>query len=161
MKQHHTFHQHLPDAQTSKMISAALRLRKYFQVFLLDDCLFLKSVKCMLIVKLLTAHLRSKSQFSLLLLHIITNWWFQPIWKICSSNWIISPIRVEHKKYLSCHHLDNSCSTRYCPSFNDHFLDTKIESCTGQIVQPRSSRFFFAHSVILKLVGGFNPFEKY
>ena len=21
-----------------------------------------------------------------------TSWWFQPIWKICSSNWIISPI---------------------------------------------------------------------
>ena len=31
---------------------------------------------------------------------------FQPIWKICSSNWIISPGRGENKKYLSCHHLD-------------------------------------------------------
>ncbi len=30
----------------------------------------------------------------------ITGWWFQPIWKICSSNWIISPGRGEHKKYL-------------------------------------------------------------
>ena len=27
-------------------------------------------------------------------------WWFQPIWKICSSNWIISPNRDENKKYL-------------------------------------------------------------
>ena len=28
----------------------------------------------------------------------MTSWWFQPIWKICSSNWIISPGRDEHKK---------------------------------------------------------------
>ena len=34
----------------------------------------------------------------------------QPIWKICSSNWIISPrIRVENKKYLSCHHPEEYC----------------------------------------------------
>ena len=26
------------------------------------------------------------------------NWWFQPICKICKSNWIISPNRDEHKK---------------------------------------------------------------
>ena len=33
-------------------------------------------------------------------------WWLnQPIWKICSSNWIIPPrIRDENKKHLSCHH---------------------------------------------------------
>ena len=37
----------------------------------------------------------------------ITSWWLnQPIWKICSSNWIISPGRGENKKKLSCHHLD-------------------------------------------------------
>ena len=35
---------------------------------------------------------------------ILTTWWFQPIWKIWSSNWIISPNRGENKKYLSCHH---------------------------------------------------------
>ena len=36
----------------------------------------------------------------------LTSWWFQPIWKICSSNWIISPIfGVNIKKCLSCHHL--------------------------------------------------------
>ena len=30
-----------------------------------------------------------------------TSWWLnQPIWKICSSNWIISPNRDENKKYL-------------------------------------------------------------
>ena len=39
-----------------------------------------------------------------------SGWWLnQPIWKICSSNWIISPgIQVENKKYLSCHHLENN-----------------------------------------------------
>ena len=31
----------------------------------------------------------------------ISSWWLnQPIWKICSSNWIISPSRGEKKKYL-------------------------------------------------------------
>ena len=36
-----------------------------------------------------------------------SGWWLnQPIWKICSSNWIISPGRGENKKYLSCHHLE-------------------------------------------------------
>ena len=35
-----------------------------------------------------------------------TSWWLnQPIWKVCSSNWIISPSRFENRKYLSCHHL--------------------------------------------------------
>ena len=30
-----------------------------------------------------------------------TSWWLnQPIWKICSSKWIISPGRGENKKYL-------------------------------------------------------------
>ena len=27
-----------------------------------------------------------------------TSWWFQPTWKICSSNWIIFPSRGENKK---------------------------------------------------------------
>ncbi len=29
-----------------------------------------------------------------------TGWWFQPMWKICSSNWIISPSKGEDKKCL-------------------------------------------------------------
>ena len=33
-------------------------------------------------------------------LDCLPSWWFQPIWKICSSNWIISPGRGENKKYL-------------------------------------------------------------
>ena len=34
-----------------------------------------------------------------------SGWWLnQPIWKICSSNWIISPIRGEHKN-IWIHHL--------------------------------------------------------
>ena len=30
----------------------------------------------------------------------VSSWWFQPIWKICSSNWIIYPNRDEHIKNL-------------------------------------------------------------
>ena len=40
--------------------------------------------------------------------NISIGWWFQPIWKTCSSNWIISPgIRVKVKHLWSCHHLEN------------------------------------------------------
>ena len=38
-------------------------------------------------------------------LQCFSSWWFQPIWKICSSNWIIPPSRGKNKKFLSCHHL--------------------------------------------------------
>ena len=40
------------------------------------------------------------SHFKLWLLTKRTGWWLQSIWKICSSNWIISPCRGENKKYL-------------------------------------------------------------
>ena len=30
----------------------------------------------------------------------LSGWWFQPIWKICSSNWILSPSRGENKTCL-------------------------------------------------------------
>lgn len=42
-----------------------------------------------------------------------TSWCFQPIWKICSPNWIIIPRDpVKNKKHVwSCHHLD----LRYIP----------------------------------------------
>ena len=35
----------------------------------------------------------------------MASWWFQPIWKICSSNWIMSPSRVENKHVWN-HHLE-------------------------------------------------------
>ena len=37
-------------------------------------------------------------------------WWFQPIWKICSSKWVHLPQGSGWKfqKYLSCHHLDEN-----------------------------------------------------
>ena len=31
---------------------------------------------------------------------VSTSWWFEPIWKICSSKWESSPIFGIHKKYL-------------------------------------------------------------
>ena len=35
-----------------------------------------------------------------------TSWWFQPIWKICSSKWVHLPqfSGWKFQKYLSCHH---------------------------------------------------------
>jgi len=29
-----------------------------------------------------------------------SSWWFQTSWKICSSNWIIRPVKGENQKYL-------------------------------------------------------------
>ena len=37
---------------------------------------------------------------------LISGWWFQPIPKNLSQNLESSPNRSEHKKSLSCHHLD-------------------------------------------------------
>ena len=46
----------------------------------------------------------------------LASWWLnQPIRKICSSNWIISPGRDENKKYLSCHHLVGILSIHFFP----------------------------------------------
>ena len=39
------------------------------------------------------------------LIIIFTGWWFQPIWKICSSNWIISPRIGVKIKNIWNHHL--------------------------------------------------------
>ena len=44
-----------------------------------------------------------------------TSWWFQPIWKICSSKWEASPSRGENEQYLSCHHLEYVDLTRVGP----------------------------------------------
>ncbi len=37
----------------------------------------------------------------------LSSWWFQPIWKICSSKWIISPGIGVNMKNVWNHHLDN------------------------------------------------------
>ena len=36
---------------------------------------------------------------------LVTSWWLQPIWKICSSNWnhFLRDRGENSKKYLSCH----------------------------------------------------------
>ena len=37
----------------------------------------------------------------------LSSWWFQPIWNICSSTWIIFPkSREETSKNIRNHHLD-------------------------------------------------------
>ena len=46
-----------------------------------------------------------------------TSWWLnQPIWKICSSNWIISPSRVK-KKYIWNQHLEYDWCYRLATSW--------------------------------------------
>ena len=42
---------------------------------------------------LLYDHAKKLSKTSVMPYHLysITSWWFQPVWKICSSNWIICP----------------------------------------------------------------------
>ena len=45
-----------------------------------------------------TSHLFSLQVFDAPLIY--SGWRFQPIWKICSSNWIIFPSRGENKKSL-------------------------------------------------------------
>ncbi len=52
---------------------------------------------------------------------IFPGWWFQPLWKICSSNWKSSPkFGVNIKKSLSCHHLDNHKNLKFPPSPQCH-----------------------------------------
>ena len=57
-------------------------------------------------------------------------WWFPPIWKICSSNWMISLYRDENKKYLKIwnHHLV------WCTSFPFRFLLVMNESICRKIL---------------------------
>ena len=46
---------------------------------------------------------------------IWSSWWFQPIWKICSSKWVeIFPkfFGLKNKKYLSCHHPEQPWTTQ-------------------------------------------------
>ena len=62
-----------------------------------------------------------------------SSWWFQPIWKICSSNWIISPSlsRDEEKKWN--HHPVlyskglSSSKRSFTIFFNGDWLQWKIE----------------------------------
>ena len=57
-------------------------------------------------------------------------WWFQPIWKMCSSNWIISPGRGENNTYLK------PPPSLVRPGQNktyqkNHLLRRKSRFCTG------------------------------
>ena len=50
-----------------------------------------------------------------------SSWWFQPIWKMCSTNWIISPgIRVKIKKVFELP------PPRCCLSGGSSFSDGKL-----------------------------------
>ncbi len=72
-----------------------------------------------------------------------TSWWFQPIWKICSSNWIISSSRGENKKYLSCHHPGLRSCNSSSKSFGPSFAGSKLRS--RWINNPSRPYLFLTH----------------
>ena len=83
----------------------------------------------------------------------ISSWWFQPIWKICSSNWIISPTRGEHKKYLSCHHLGGAHLNKTwipCRLKDEHF---QWETNTGRLPLNQLKRAVLRSSKGLAKIG--------
>ena len=53
-----------------------------------------------LVLKLRKSRHICKCWISRISLHLVGGFKFQPIWKICSSNWIIFPGRGENRKYL-------------------------------------------------------------
>ena len=63
---------------------------------------------------------------------IISSWWFQPIWKICSSNWMISPgIGVKTKKM-------KPRARKICLVFTlgaSRWLEDKFACCEGRDLQ--------------------------
>ena len=141
MKQHRTFHQHLPDAQTSKMISAALH-----QPESISKCFYLMTV-CFSNLSFMNADRQTayaycspQIKIEVALTSIGPYGCFQKTTQIIHCN------KVFHYKpsilgyhYFWKHPYQNSCSTRCCPFFNDHFLDTKMDQLTSTL--PCSSRF--------------------
>ena len=72
----------------------------------------------------------------------ITRWWLnQPFWRICSSNWIISPGKGENKKYLKppprlCYSLEYTLVTMKNRPFEDDFpLKIEIFRCCMFVYQ--------------------------
>ena len=64
-----------------------------------------------------------------------SSWWFQPIWKKCSSRWI------EHEKYLSCHHVfehPKRSQFQHCrlnlSSRTSSFLSTRTFCCNRNVL---------------------------
>ena len=62
-----------------------------------------------------------------------SGWWFQPIWKICSSKWVhLPPTRCEHKKMFELPPPSDfwrigipwdDSSPLKAPPFGEHYLD--------------------------------------
>ena len=87
-----------------------------------------------------------------------TSWWLnQPIWKICSSNWVISPgIGMNIKKCLSCHHLgvcgvtlEGGPLTMYKWTYNPFKRPYKLGNW---VLFLTFSRVFFGHTSIYLVV---------
>ena len=70
-----------------------------------------------------------------------TSWWFQPIWKICSSNWIISPrFRLKFKRMRPPPKTMKTSEANEC--FHQILLYVP-ESCSPLAVLPQTSCQFF------------------
>ena len=78
------------------------------------------------------------------LYHIFSSWWFQPIWKICSSNWIISPgfgmkinnISNHHQVLVGilrqCRWIANYTHTGNVMTVRQHEIYSKLRSWQGK-----------------------------
>jgi len=63
-----------------------------------------------------------------------SSWWFQPIWKICLSNWSISPgFGLKFQKYSSCHHPDKIFQCHLLKHFSQLSLKYNHINCAGQV----------------------------
>ncbi len=82
---------------------------------------------------------------------LATSWWFQPIWKICSSNWKSSRNRDENSKNVWNHHPKSSILIDYSvfhykPSilgrqipyfwFNNHFKPSRVSELSSTKFPP-------------------------
>ena len=89
------------------------------------------------------------------------SWRFQPIWKICSSNWIISPRKGENKNYFKpppkkknlTHRINGTYTLTYpcsiqdlCPSESG---TTKKRQCHGSWPPYEAPRNWASGSVLL------------
>ncbi len=74
-------------------------------------------------------------------------WWFQPIWKIWSSNWESFANMDEHKTYLSCHHLASIYPIPYIQCLESIWIPslTKNQGICSESNWPTEMASIWAH----------------
>ena len=82
----------------------------------------------------------------------ITGWWFQPLWKICSSNWVHLPqfSGWKFQKSLSCHHLDRYWWVREVSS-NLEVSTERLLSLAAEKRHPQKKKSFETRLAILRV----------